>query len=67
MDLFDMVNNDRNSMAGRIQQVTCPTLVMGVQSDILFPIQQQREIVELLKESGNEGVSYYELNALYGQ
>ena len=26
--------------------------VMGVQSDLLFPVQQQRELEELLKESG---------------
>ena len=26
--------------------------VMGVQSDLLFPVQQQRDLDELLKESG---------------
>lgn len=68
MDLFDMVDSDAWSLAmsGKIQQVTCPTLVIGVQSDILFPIQQQREIVDLLKESGHDRVSYYELNAHFG-
>jgi homoserine acetyltransferase len=25
---------------------------MGVQSDLLFPVQQQRELEEVLKESG---------------
>ena len=31
--------------------------VMGVQSDLLFPVQQQRDLEELLKESGMN--SYY--------
>lgn len=66
MDLFDMVDGDAMSLAGNIARVQCPTLIMGVQSDILFPIQQQREVVDILKSSGNESVSYYELNAKFG-
>ena len=30
-----------------------PRQIMGVQSDMLFPVQQQRELEVLLKESGN--------------
>lgn len=40
--------------------------MIGVQSDILFPIEQQREVAELLKGSGNTTVTSYELNAKYG-
>ena len=40
--------------------------VMGVQSDLLFPVQQQRELEELLKESGNHSVTYYELPSIFG-
>ncbi|KAJ1732243.1 homoserine O-acetyltransferase [Coemansia biformis] len=43
-----------------------PTLVLGVQSDILFPVKQQREIAEILRRAGNERVTYYELDAMYG-
>ncbi|KPV75621.1 uncharacterized protein RHOBADRAFT_48268 [Rhodotorula graminis WP1] len=43
-----------------------PTLVMGVQSDTLFPIEQQRELAECLKANGNENVVYYELNQPWG-
>lgn len=43
-----------------------PTLVMGVQSDTLFPIEQQRELAECLKANGNPHVVYYELNQPWG-
>ncbi|TNY19894.1 Alpha/Beta hydrolase protein, partial [Rhodotorula diobovata] len=43
-----------------------PTLVMGVQSDTLFPIEQQRELAECLKANGNDNVVYYELNQPWG-
>ncbi|BGO97587.1 homoserine o-acetyltransferase [Rhodotorula toruloides] len=43
-----------------------PTLVMGVQSDTLFPIEQQRELAECLKANGNPHVVYYELNQPFG-
>lgn len=38
-----------------------PTLVLGVESDILFPVWQQREISETLKAAGNRNVTYVEL------
>lgn len=38
-----------------------PTLVVGVASDILFPVWQQREIAECLRHVGNRKVSYSEL------
>ncbi|GAA5910271.1 uncharacterized protein JCM6883_001136 [Sporobolomyces salmoneus] len=43
-----------------------PTLVVGVQSDTLFPIEQQRELAECLKANGNPNVVYYELNQPWG-
>ncbi|GAA5932775.1 uncharacterized protein JCM15063_002199 [Sporobolomyces koalae] len=43
-----------------------PTLVMGVQSDTLFPIEQQRELAECIKANGNPNVVYYELNQPWG-
>jgi homoserine O-acetyltransferase len=38
-----------------------PALVMGVESDILFPAWQQREIAETLKKTGNKNVTHVEL------
>jgi homoserine O-acetyltransferase len=34
-----------------------PTLVLGVQSDLLFPVDQQRELAEALRMNGNKQVS----------
>lgn len=43
-----------------------PTLVLGVQSDILFPVDQQREIADALRMAGNARVRYYELGGVWG-
>lgn len=46
--------------------VSTPTLVLGVQSDILFPVEQQRELVDALRMAGNTQVSYFELGGVWG-
>lgn len=43
-----------------------PTLVLGVQSDVLFPVEQQRELADALRMGGNEKVTYYELGGVWG-
>lgn len=43
-----------------------PTLVLGVQSDILFTVDQQREVAAALRLAGNDQVSYYELGGVWG-
>ncbi|WWD04584.1 homoserine O-acetyltransferase [Kwoniella europaea PYCC6329] len=43
-----------------------PALVLGVQSDVLFPVEQQRELADALKLTGNENVTYYELGGVWG-
>ncbi|CCM01712.1 uncharacterized protein FIBRA_03777 [Fibroporia radiculosa] len=43
-----------------------PVLVLGVQSDILFPVEQQREVADALRMTGNQMVSYYELGGVWG-
>ncbi|KAF8206353.1 Alpha/Beta hydrolase protein [Mycena galopus ATCC 62051] len=43
-----------------------PALVLGVQSDILFTIEQQREVVDALRMAGNDRVVYYELGGVWG-
>ncbi|KAJ2056037.1 homoserine O-acetyltransferase [Coemansia sp. S146] len=49
-----------------VQHAMQPTLVLGVQSDILFPVRQQKEIADILRRAGNTRVTYYELDAMYG-
>ncbi|WWC65793.1 homoserine O-acetyltransferase [Kwoniella dejecticola CBS 10117] len=43
-----------------------PALVLGVQSDVLFPVEQQRELADALKLTGNQNVTYYELGGVWG-
>lgn len=43
-----------------------PALVLGVQSDVLFPVEQQRELADALKMAGNDRVTYYELGGVWG-
>jgi homoserine acetyltransferase len=52
--------------AGLAPLAHTPTLVLGVQSDILFPPEQQREIADALRMAGNGRVSYYELGGVWG-
>jgi homoserine acetyltransferase len=76
MDLFDMsaplpgtqplVDSKRDALIEGLSPIQMPTLVLGAQSDILFPVWQQKEISDSLKAAGNRRVTYYELDALYG-
>ena len=49
-----------------LQSVLQPTLIIGVQTDVLFPHWQQREMANALRSVGNQHVTYYELDALFG-
>lgn len=64
MDLFDLGEGQESYQAG-VARVRCPSLVIGVTSDVLFPSWQQRELAEMLAEGGAE-VRHVELDAPYG-
>nr|CAG8434924.1 9480_t:CDS:2 [Entrophospora candida] len=49
-----------------LSKIKVPSLILGVQSDILFPYWQQKEIAECLRIGGNDNVTYYELDSMYG-
>ncbi|MEM7411528.1 MAG: homoserine O-acetyltransferase [Myxococcota bacterium] len=63
MDLFDLGEPGEGQPG--IDAVSCPTLVIGVTSDVLFPVWQQRELAEALRKNG-AAVTYVELDAPYG-
>jgi len=66
MDLFDLnPEGGGDGDAPTIADIRCPTLVIGVTSDILFPVRQQRELAESLRKTGSE-VTYLEIDAPYG-
>lgn len=48
-----------------VSRIKADCLIIGVQSDILFPIAQQKEIAVCLRQCGRN-VTYYELDSLYG-
>jgi len=70
MDAFSMEAPDENGEmsleAGLLPMKNIPSLVIGVQTDVLFPCWQQKEVADILKAIGNPHVSYYELDALFG-
>jgi len=65
MDLFDLKPEDGRKDGPTIDDVRCPALVIGVTSDILFPVRQQRELAESLRKAG-AAVTYLEIDAPYG-
>jgi homoserine O-acetyltransferase len=72
MDLFDMVDGSGDGggeRAGeatpRLTSIRCPSLVIGVTSDILFPVWQQQELAALL-DAGPSDMTYLEIDAPYG-
>ncbi len=68
MDLFDITAADTSSQGApcaQISDIKAPALVIGVKSDILFPVWQQRELAGLL-EAEALAVTYLELDSPYG-
>ncbi|BFZ20621.1 hypothetical protein BsWGS_23660 [Bradybaena similaris] len=65
MDMFDIAEG-YGSLEEGLSRVRCPTMIIGVQTDMLFPVWQQRELASVLQKAGNEQVTFYELNSLYG-
>lgn len=65
MDLFDLDDYFPKGTSG-LSQISCPTLVMGASTDLLFPVWQQRELAKNISEEGNNAVTYFELNSIYG-
>jgi homoserine O-acetyltransferase len=51
MDLFDIGEGYR-SLDASLSRVKCPVMVIGVQTDILFPIRQQRHLAKALQDAG---------------
>jgi homoserine O-acetyltransferase len=64
MDLFDLGAGQPSYQAG-VARIRCPTLVVGVRSDLLFPSWQQRDLAVRLREAGTE-VTHVELDAPWG-
>lgn len=55
------VGRDRGGIEHALSQIQARTLVMGISSDILFPIEEQQRIAE-----GIEGADFQSIDSLYG-
>jgi homoserine O-acetyltransferase len=64
MDLFDLLEEGEDG-SRLVDRIRCPALVIGVTTDVLFPVWQQRELAEALEKRRIE-VDYLELDAAYG-
>ncbi len=65
MDWFDIAEHG-NSIADAMSKLRLKrALVMGVTSDILFPLEQQREIAKVMGDSGTE-VELAEIDSMNG-
>lgn len=65
MDLFDVADHGGSVEHGLAQVGARRVLVIGVETDLLFPIWQQREIAEGLKD-GKREVEFHALPSLQG-
>ncbi len=64
MDLHDL-GRGRGGMAGALARITAPTLVMGIDSDTLYPTYQQRQVHDLLGAGGTPS-TYVEVESPHG-
>ena len=65
MDWFDIAEHGGSINAGMAKIKVNKALVIGVTTDILFPLKQQREIAESLEATGT-GVEYVEIDSVNG-
>jgi homoserine O-acetyltransferase len=64
-DLFDVADHGSSVDAALSKLTVKRALIIGVKTDFLFPIYQQRELAEGLEAPGRE-VTFAELNSLQG-
>ena len=65
MDLFDVAEHGGSVNAGLAKIQAKSSLVIGVETDILFPIQQQQEIADGIQKSGRP-VEFVQLDSING-
>jgi len=66
MDLFDLADHGEGSLAEALKRFKINSaLIIGVETDLLFPIEQQQELADGLEGAGRE-VKFARLNSLQG-
>jgi pimeloyl-ACP methyl ester carboxylesterase len=51
MDLFDL-SDGFPSMKESLTRIKSPTMIIGIQTDVLIPVQQQRKLAKMLTDAG---------------
>ena len=65
MDWFDVSDHGKSTQDAMSKTSVDKALVLGVTSDTLFPVHQQKEISECLLQAGTK-VDYQELDSIQG-
>ena len=65
MDTFDIADHGGSVNAGLVKVHTRRNLIIGVKSDILFPVEQQEEIARGLDKTGHS-VEFHALDSIHG-
>ena len=65
MDLFDVADHGGSVNAGLTKVQAKSTLIIGVETDILFPVHQQQEIADGIRKSGRP-VEFVQLDSING-
>jgi len=67
MDQFDLADHGGGSLAAAFEKFGVRrALVLGVETDMLFPIEQQREIADHLRAAGRATVEFHAFPSLQG-
>jgi homoserine O-acetyltransferase len=67
MDQFDLADHGEGSLAAAFAKFRVRrALVLGVDTDMLFPIEQQREIADHLRAAGRARVEFHAFPSLQG-
>jgi homoserine O-acetyltransferase/O-succinyltransferase len=55
------VGRGRGSMENALAQIIAKTIIIGISSDMLFPVEEQKELATHIN-----GAEYFEINSFYG-
>lgn len=65
MDLHD-IGRDRGGLETAARRITCPTLVVSIDSDVLYTPRQQHELTALLRDGNASLVEFETLTSIHG-